>query len=153
MRCWSLTVMCRVKVCRGCRHPECAHCAPRQVQANQRAGQQAAQSAPGDGADDRTPQERQAHGRCHLQGETGDRLLAVLRAAGDNIHWLLRMVAKNGVAFLAAFFGVGARWRVGCRSGSTCCAISPSKSSDVEIQSTCTTTGRRLSVSFPGPAT
>ena len=38
--------------------------------------------------------------RCHLKGETGDRLHAVLCAAGYNIRWLLRMIAKKGVAFL-----------------------------------------------------
>ena len=42
--------------------------------------------------------------RCHLKGETGDRLHAVLCAAGYNIRWLLRMIAKKGVAFLAPFF-------------------------------------------------
>jgi IS5 family transposase len=39
-------------------------------------------------------------GRCHLKGETGDRLHAVLCAAGYNLKWLLRMIAKRGVAFL-----------------------------------------------------
>lgn len=38
--------------------------------------------------------------RCHLKGEQGDRLHAVLCAAGYNIQWLLRMIAKKGVAFL-----------------------------------------------------
>ena len=38
--------------------------------------------------------------RCHLKGENGDRLHAVLCAAGYNIRWLLRMIAKKGVAFL-----------------------------------------------------
>ena len=38
--------------------------------------------------------------RCHLKGERGDRLHAVLCAAGYNIKWLLRMIAKKGVAFL-----------------------------------------------------
>lgn len=38
--------------------------------------------------------------RCHLKGEVGDRLHAVLCAAGYNIRWLLRMIAKKGVAFL-----------------------------------------------------
>ena len=38
--------------------------------------------------------------RCHLKGEQGDRLHAVLCAAGYNIRWLLRMIAKKGVAFL-----------------------------------------------------
>ena len=41
-------------------------------------------------------------GRCHLKGERGDRLHAVLCAAGYNIKWLLRMIAKKGVPFLAA---------------------------------------------------
>ena len=38
--------------------------------------------------------------RCHLKGEQGDRLHAVLCAAGYNIRWLLRMIVKKGVAFL-----------------------------------------------------
>jgi IS5 family transposase len=38
--------------------------------------------------------------RCHLKGEQGDSLHAVLCAAGYNIRWLLRMMAKKGVAFL-----------------------------------------------------
>ncbi|MEI7515786.1 MAG: IS5 family transposase [Betaproteobacteria bacterium] len=37
--------------------------------------------------------------RCYLLGEQGDRLNAVLCAAGYNIKWLLRMIAKKGVAF------------------------------------------------------
>lgn len=37
--------------------------------------------------------------RCHLKGETGDRLHAVLCAAGYNIKWLLRMIASKGVTF------------------------------------------------------
>lgn len=39
-------------------------------------------------------------GRCHLRGEQGDRLHAVLCAAGYNIKWLLRMIARKGVTFL-----------------------------------------------------
>lgn len=35
--------------------------------------------------------------RCHLKGETGDRLHAVLCAAGYNLRWLLRMIAKKGL--------------------------------------------------------
>ena len=38
--------------------------------------------------------------RCHLKGEQGDRLHAVLCAAGYNIRWLLRMIARKGVAVL-----------------------------------------------------
>ncbi|TCS98715.1 DDE family transposase [Tepidimonas ignava] len=40
--------------------------------------------------------------RCHLKGQTGDRLHAVLCAAGYNIRWLLRMIAKKGITFLWA---------------------------------------------------
>ena len=43
-------------------------------------------------------------GRCHLKGELGDRLHAVLCAAGYNIKWLLRMIARKGVGFLWRFF-------------------------------------------------
>ena len=43
-------------------------------------------------------------GRCHLKGGVGDRLHAVLCAAGYNIQWLLRMIAQKGLPFLAALF-------------------------------------------------
>ncbi len=43
-------------------------------------------------------------GRCHLKGAQGDRLHAVLCAAGYNIRWLLRMIAKKGVAFLRRLY-------------------------------------------------
>ena len=42
--------------------------------------------------------------RCHLKGETGDRLHAVLCAAGYNIRWLLRMIARKGITFRAMIF-------------------------------------------------
>jgi IS5 family transposase len=42
--------------------------------------------------------------RCHLKGEVGDRLHAVLCAAGYNIKWLLRMIAKKGVSFAKHLF-------------------------------------------------
>ena len=56
--------------------------------------------------------------RCHLKGAQGDRLHAVLCAAGYNIRWLLRMIAKKGVAFLrrvylrlCAVAGLSPIWR------------------------------------------
>lgn len=42
--------------------------------------------------------------RCHLKGETGDRLHAVLCAAGYNIRWLLRMIARKGIIFLQRLY-------------------------------------------------
>jgi len=40
-------------------------------------------------------------GRCHLKGTLGDKLHAVLCAAGYNIRWLLRMIRATGLrAFL-----------------------------------------------------
>jgi transposase, IS5 family len=42
--------------------------------------------------------------RCYLKGEKGDRLNAVLCAAGYNIKWLLRMIAKKGVGFLCSLY-------------------------------------------------
>lgn len=42
--------------------------------------------------------------RCHLKGERGDRLHAVLCAAGYNIKWLLRMIANKGIAFLRQLY-------------------------------------------------
>ena len=35
--------------------------------------------------------------RCHLKGQTGDAMHAVLCAAGYNIRWLLRMIRKKGI--------------------------------------------------------
>ena len=34
-------------------------------------------------------------GRCYLQGEIGDRLNAVLCAAGYNLRWLMRNLARQ----------------------------------------------------------
>jgi transposase, IS5 family len=42
--------------------------------------------------------------RCYLKGEQGDRINAVLCAAGYNIKWLLRMIAKKGVTFLRGLY-------------------------------------------------
>lgn len=42
--------------------------------------------------------------RCHLKGEQGDSLHAVLCAAGYNIRWLLRMIVKKGLAFLRRLY-------------------------------------------------
>lgn len=42
--------------------------------------------------------------RCYLKGAQGDRLHAVLCAAGYNIRWLLRMIARKGVAFLRRLY-------------------------------------------------
>ncbi len=38
--------------------------------------------------------------RCHLKGSSGDALHAVLCAAGYNMRWLLRMIAKKGLSLL-----------------------------------------------------
>jgi IS5 family transposase len=38
--------------------------------------------------------------RCHLKGSQGDALHAVLCAAGYNIRWLLRMIARKGLGLL-----------------------------------------------------
>lgn len=38
--------------------------------------------------------------RCHLKGSQGDAIHAVLCAAGYNIRWLLRMIAKKGLGLL-----------------------------------------------------
>jgi len=42
--------------------------------------------------------------RCHLKGERGDRLHAVLCAAGYNIRWLLRMILRKGISFWRSVF-------------------------------------------------
>lgn len=38
--------------------------------------------------------------RCYLKGSARDAFHAVLCAAGYNIRWLLRMIAKNGLGLL-----------------------------------------------------
>jgi len=70
--------------------------------------------------------------RCHLKGEQGDRLHAVLCAAGYNIRWLLRMIAKKGVTFLRRLFlrlcemvGVSAEWHKALGSLITCALPGP----------------------------
>jgi len=45
--------------------------------------------------------------RCHLKGQTGDAIHAVLCAAGYNLKWLLRMILKKGIKpFLRLFFAL-----------------------------------------------
>jgi transposase, IS5 family len=46
--------------------------------------------------------------RCHLKGSEGDALHAVLCAAGYNIRWLLRMIAKKGLGLLLCLFQAAA---------------------------------------------
>ena len=53
--------------------------------------------------------------RCWLKGATGDALHAVLCAAGYNIGWLLRMIAKKGVNSSAGFFCACVRRSAGVR--------------------------------------
>ena len=43
--------------------------------------------------------------RCHLKGAQGDSLHAVLCAAGYNLRWLLRMIAKKGMGPLLRLSG------------------------------------------------
>jgi IS5 family transposase len=47
-------------------------------------------------------------GRCHLKGTLGDKLHAVLCAAGYNIRWLLRMIRAKGLRPVCACFAL---WR------------------------------------------
>ena len=42
--------------------------------------------------------------RCHRKGEQGYRMHAVLCAAGYNLRWLLRMIAKKGMLFLRRLY-------------------------------------------------
>jgi IS5 family transposase len=44
--------------------------------------------------------------RCHLKGSEGDALHAVLCAAGYNIRWLLRMIARKGMGLLLCLLQV-----------------------------------------------
>ena len=52
--------------------------------------------------------------RCHLKGWQGDALHALLRAAGYNIRWLLRMIVKKGLGLLLCLMpavGLMAVWQ------------------------------------------
>lgn len=60
---------------------------------------------------------KQDHGmqRCWLKGSEGDALHAVLCAAGYNLRWLLRAIARKGLkAFFAPVLSLGvlAAWLV-----------------------------------------
>ncbi len=48
--------------------------------------------------------------RCRLRGATGDALHAVLCAAGYNLRWLLRAMARMGLRALLLRLEFGARW-------------------------------------------
>jgi hypothetical protein len=57
--------------------------------------------------------------RCHLKGQTGNAIHAVLCAAGDKIKWLLPMVGKKGIRpflFLPQAFGLGQRTKANRQS-------------------------------------
>lgn len=75
-----------------------------QEKKDQRAGQKAARAAPDHRAEIGHPKANNRMDRCHLKGQTGDQLHAVLCAAGYNIRWLLRMIARKGITFLQAAF-------------------------------------------------
>jgi transposase, IS5 family len=48
--------------------------------------------------------------RCHLKGQTGDAIHAVLCAAGYNIKWLMMMILQKGIKpFLRLFFAQALR--------------------------------------------
>lgn len=83
--------------------------------------------------------------RCHLKGETGDRLHAVLCAAGYNIRWLLRMIAKKGLAFLWSIFLCLQQASVGVRSWGTPAMV-------LLIRAANTGLSARHASHFPAPA-
>jgi IS5 family transposase len=64
--------------------------------------------------------------RCYLKGEQGDRLNAVLCAAGYNIKWLLRMIAKKALAFLRGLY-LRLCKATGARSDWACVLRQPSR--------------------------
>ncbi len=86
----------------GGRQPGHSHQAPGQIQEANRAVTQVAQAVPGHIIGHLKADHRM--NRCYLKGEQGDRLNAVLCAAGYNIKWLLRMIAKKAVAFLQPLY-------------------------------------------------
>ena len=57
--------------------------------------------------------------RCHLKGQTGDAIHAVLCAAGYNIKWLLRMIRKKGIRLFLSLLealGLGQRTKANGQS-------------------------------------
>jgi IS5 family transposase len=72
--------------------------------------------------------------RCYLKGEQGDRLNAVMCAAGYNIKWLLRMIAKKAVAFLRGLYlrlceaaGVQPDWPTALRELEQIVSVTPNR--------------------------
>ena len=66
-------------------------------------------------------------GNCHLKGEIGDRLHAVLCAAGYHIQWLLRMMARKDTSFVRRLYlrlctvaGVSPSWDWRCYASGRC---------------------------------
>ena len=60
--------------------------------------------------------------RCHLKGQSGDAIHAVLCAAGYNIKWLLRMIRKKGIRLFLSLlqaFGLGKRTKASGQLSST----------------------------------
>ena len=83
--------------------------------------------------------------RCHLKGETGDRLHAVLCAAGYNIRWLLRQIVKKGVAFLQVVFLC--LQRASAQERSWLAAVMDMRSWAADVRSTlCTALANRLTL-------
>ena len=85
---------------RGRRQPGRADHPPRQVQVAHRSREAPAQAAPGPRAADRHTKADHRMDWCWLQGAAGDALQALCCAAGDNIRWLLRAIARLGLGGL-----------------------------------------------------
>jgi IS5 family transposase len=60
--------------------------------------------------------------RCWLKGKNGDAIHTVLCAAGFNLRWLLRAIARHGLTavylcliWVAAIVAVAVKWATGHR--------------------------------------
>ena len=82
----------------GADHPS------RQVQVAGPAATTLAQTAPGDRAGDRAPEVGSPHGPLLVAGASAMRCMRVLCAAGYNIRWLLRAIARPGLEVLFCAF-------------------------------------------------
>ena len=94
-----------------CRQPARADHSSRQVQEPEQAGAALVEAAPSRGAGHRAPEVGPPRlDRCWLKGALGDALHAISCAAGYNLRWLLRAIARPGIgpAFCVCF-----KWRCG----------------------------------------
>jgi len=69
--------------------------------------------------------------RYHLKGEIGDRLHAVLCAAGYNLRWLLRAIARKGLGVFLWFLLPELVWAIRIHLLESFSRISPARAHEM----------------------